>query len=580
MKKYLIIFIMIASVIVFSACTSANSPSETTNNDDNTTTNSETQNNGQLSLISSDTDAITTNQTVDSKTGVTVIDGAKITNTWNLATIDLSSYQDQQVTIDFTCTMKVVSSDSSDTTLLWQVNDSDASYPTVASGTFTSGEWKTITGTLSSYTVGKSKVIYLSSYGLTKENLVITISYLKVTITANWLSATSLKDTYANYFDKFGIAITYDELKTTAVQSGLARHASSITMGNEFKPDFIFNWVTPNTSGSFTGSNGKAIAVPTNTPNWTKPDAILQICKDKGLTMRGHVLVWHSQTPDWFFHKDFNTSEDYVDTDTMNARMEWYIKTVLTHVTEWENTNNSGKHIIYTWDVVNEATSDSATDTKWLRGSNGETSNWYSVYKDDSFIINAFRYANKYAPSDVLLAYNDYNTYIGSSNATGTGGKTNAILKLIDAVQACESDATLPTRLDVMGMQSHVGISYPNVTGTDSYETAVKKFIAKGLYVQVTEIDIANGTTTYNDATLKAKYKEYFTMFLNNRKTTSSKGISGVTIWGINDGSTWLNALTQYNGYTQYPLLFNDDYTCKPAFYGVIEAATEYTSKD
>ena len=111
-----------------------------------------------------------------------------------------------------------------------------------------------------------------------------------------WLNATSLKDTYSSYFDKFGIAVEYDnsygdELISTIIQQGLVHHANSITMGNEFKPDFIFNWATPNTSGSFTGSNGTTISVPTNTPNWTRPDAILKICKDTGLTMRGHVLV-------------------------------------------------------------------------------------------------------------------------------------------------------------------------------------------------------------------------------------------------------------------------------------------------
>jgi endo-1,4-beta-xylanase len=278
--------------------------------------------------------------------------------------------------------------------------------------------------------------------------------------------------------------------------------------------------------------------------------------------MRGHVLVWHSQTPVWFFRKDYKLAGSMVDKQTMNARMEWYIKTVLNHVADWEAKNNDGKHIIYAWDVVNEAASDSAAGSRFLRGSNGEQSNWYAVYKDDSFIVNAFRFANKYAPADVLLSYNDYNTY--------SGNKTTAILKIIDDIQAAEKDATLPTRLNVLGMQSHVSMSYPSVS---SYESAVKIFLAKGLDVQVTELDIANGKDKYDAEKLKAKYKEYFTIFLNNRKGDGKNGITGVTIWGIDDATTWLNALGMYKGYRQYPLLFNADYTCKPAFYGVIEAA-------
>jgi len=395
-----------------------------------------------------------------------------------------------------------------------------------------------------------------------------------------WLNATSLKDTYSSYFDKFGIAVEYDnsygdELISTIIQQGLVHHANSITMGNEFKPDFIFNWATPNTSGSFTGSNGTTISVPTNTPNWTRPDAILKICKDTGLTMRGHVLVWHSQTPSWFFYKDFDTTSTLVDTATMNARLEWYIKTVLTHISDWEKTNNNGEHIIYTWDVVNEAMINNGkySDTKWLRGSDNDNSSmWYNVYgNSDEYIVNAFRYANKYAPSDVLLAYNDYNCF--------WDGKTDCILKLIDDVQSHEdnnsdgfddSDGTsVPSRIDVIGMQSHISTTWPTV---DSYEEAVKKFLAKGLDVQVTELDISTPEEYVADE-LKSVYKSYFKMFINNKKTSSStNGISGVTFWGITDGNSWLNSTSMTAGYTRYPLLFDENYYCKPAFYGVIEA--------
>ena len=338
-------------------------------------------------------------------------------------------------------------------------------------------------------------------------------------------------------------------------------------MGNEFKPDFIFRWSLPRQFKDFKGENGKTVKVPSYTLKGFETCAdILEATKKNNLEMRGHVLVWHSQTPDWFFTENYDYDSELVDKDTMNARMEWYIKTVLEFVANWEKENNNGKHIIKHWDVVNEACADGATDQKWLR----EDSNWFKVYGSEEFIVNAFRYANKYAPKDVSLVYNDYSSYNGSTRSANGGGKTNAILKVVDAIQAAPD-----ARIDAVGMQSHVQMEYPPVSGNvnDSFEAAVKKFIAKGVNVQITELDIANAKKLYSPMKLKAKYKEYFEMFIRNKKTANKKGIEGVTIWGVTDDGTWLNSQSQYKGHTQYPLLFTEDYECKPAFFGIVEAA-------
>ncbi len=463
---------------------------------------------------------------------------------------------------------------------------------------------------------------------------------------SNWLSDStpSLYQTYKDYFDYIGIAVehgtytgNYTELYYSEVQNGLAKHANSITMGNEFKPQFIFQWWNNDptlTSTSFTASNGVTISqVPPL--NFTTVDAILTICKNKGLKMRGHVLLWHSQTDEAFFREGFTSTGDLVDAPTMDARLEWYIKTVLNHVAEWESTNNSGNHIIWAWDVANECTSDSSTltsantdpssDSAWLRTSG---SNWYTIYKAAAdagttnpytgtsytsydYVINAFKFANKYAPSDVELCYNDY--------GGAYGYKHNSQLLLVKKILAHKNDSStlLPTRLDAMGLQSHYSVTL----SASSFENEIKDFIDLGINVQITELDIAT-KDNYSDSTdtvgtqykaydsLAAAYKAYFTMFLNNRKTSSTKGISCVTIWGIYDEATWLNSSSQIywqGDVIQYPLLFKldnqvsskatevknsngetlgtlqlfddgDSFTIKPAFTSVIQAATEYAA--
>ncbi|MBQ6555143.1 MAG: endo-1,4-beta-xylanase, partial [Firmicutes bacterium] len=63
----------------------------------------------------------------------------------------------------------------------------------------------------------------------------------------------------------------------------------------------------------------------------------------------------------------------------------------------------------------------------------------------------------------------------------------SGMLKLLDNVIAAQNDSNLPARIDVMGMQSHIS----KRTKLSDFERAIDDFTAKGLDVQVTELDIA-----------------------------------------------------------------------------------------
>ncbi|MCR4900346.1 MAG: endo-1,4-beta-xylanase, partial [Treponema sp.] len=271
---------------------------------------------------------------------------------------------------------------------------------------------------------------------------------------SNWKDVPALKDAYKDYFDYFGFAVPEAQLKDKTVMDGISWQASCFTCENECKPDFIFNWAKPTSTEDFEGEDGKIYQVPSSLAGFGRLSQILQIAKDNKMLMRGHVLVWHSQTPDWFFKQDYNASKPYVEKAEMTARQEWYIKSVLEFVKNWEEINNDGKHIIITWDVVNEA----CTDGAWTEDPLRTASPWYSIYKDDSFIVNAFRFANRYAPADVKLSYNDYSCYSLS--------KTKAICKVVQDIQSAHD-----ARIDVIGMQSHVSMTYPTLA---DYEKAVQ----------------------------------------------------------------------------------------------------------
>ena len=417
--------------------------------------------------------------------------------------------------------------------------------------------------------------------------------------TADWLddSVPSFCETYKDLIPYTGFAVEYgnfgsnwgtkQELYYNDVQKGLAKHANTITMGNEFKPQFVMAWWgnPPTVSGSFIASNGITIKTPVLN-GLQRIDDILTICKKNGLKMRGHTLAWHSQTEDSFFCKDYDKSKALVSREEMEARLEWYIKTVLEHVTEWEQKNNGGEHIIWAWDVFNEVTPDGSSDL--LR----TNSKWYQVYKNSDFVVQAFQYANKYAPADVKLCYNDY----GGIYGTNLSAKHTSQMKIVDLILSHKDDATLPTRIDAMGLQSHYSVK----VSAGAVESEIKDFINKGLDVHITELDIGTwdnynnandsvGTSGKQFNSLAAAYKAYFQVYIKNRKTDSTHGVENVTVWGLNDENTWLNV--ESNGQMQwlgnckqYPLLFTKSdngwkYYPKPAFNAVIAAATEFSAE-
>ena len=372
----------------------------------------------------------------------------------------------------------------------------------------------------------------------------------------NWKDVPALKDALAPYFDYFGFAIPENQLKDKNIMAGASYQANCFTCENECKPDFIFNWAKPTSTVDFKGEDGHLYKVPESLAGFTRLSQILEIARDNKMKMRGHVLVWHGQTPDWFFKKNYNSNEGYVDKAEMAARQEWYIKSVLEFVKSWEDINNGGKRIIITWDVVNEACTDSAWTDDPLR----TASPWYSIYGDDTFIVNAFRFANRYAPKDVKLAYNDYSCY--------SPQKTKAICRVVQDIQAARD-----ARIDVVGMQSHVSMTYPTVA---DYEKAVQTFLALGVDVQVTEMEIAFGGKLASQEALGKLYAEYFKMFLDNRKLPGKNGISGITLWGTKDEASWIRNNTDSMNKVQSPLLFEKDYECKPAFFSVLETAQNY----
>ncbi|MCI7087011.1 MAG: endo-1,4-beta-xylanase [Lachnobacterium sp.] len=384
-----------------------------------------------------------------------------------------------------------------------------------------------------------------------------------------------------------GTAIMLSEISDDTLMELVEKHFNAVTFGNELKPDALFNYQidgnsVPTKTITF---EGEELQVPVvndakDSLDFSRADAMADKIlewnnahPEQKIRIRGHVLVWHSQTQEWFFHENYDITKKYVNKETMNRRLEWFISSVFDHYFG-EAANGKYDGLFYGWDVVNEAVIGNTYRTDKVSAAeslseirHGNNSSWWHVYGSNEFIINAFKYANKYAPKDVELYYNDF----GETDNT----KCEGIVKLIKDVKSAEG-----TRLDAFGMQAHY-----NVDGFSAaqFKSVAKKYAQAAGKVQLTELDF-KASSTY-DGTAATKESEYTKMAYCHKnlyeaiKALKAEGtnVSGLTVWGVIEPNSWLHSQSNVgggaNGSAQCPLLFDGNYKAKPAYWAYVDAS-------
>ena len=287
-------------------------------------------------------------------------------------------------------------------------------------------------------------------------------------------------------------------------------------------------------------------------------DALVEFGEAHDLFIVGHTLVWHNQTPDWFFRDDRgnpNTPAAQVE------RMRRHIETV------------AGRYAgrVDAWDVVNEVVDNDGSyrPTTWVN----------SVGSGDDLVRHAFRFAAEYAP-DAELYYNDFNAW--------RPAKRDGIARLVRMLQR------EGIRIDGVGIQGHWGLNYPRL---EYVEAAIDSFAALGVKVMITELDVdvlpltregqvigrammdpqfqleefetfldpyPDGLPAEVEQALADRYAELFRLFYRKRDK-----IDRVTLWGVHDGMSWKNGYPVPDR-TNYPLLFDRDHRPKPALGAVL----------
>ena len=382
-----------------------------------------------------------------------------------------------------------------------------------------------------------------------------------------------------------GTAIMSSEIKDDTLMELVEKHFNAVTFGNELKPDALFNYqLDSSIKTKKINFNDSELEVPVvndagDSLDFSRADAMVDKIlewnnahPDQKIRIRGHVLVWHSQTQEWFFHENYDITKPYVNKETMNRRLEWFISSVFDHYFG-EAANGKYDGLFYGWDVVNEAVIGNTYRTDKVSAAeslseirHGNNSSWWHVYESNEFIINAFKYANKYAPANVELYYNDF----GETDNT----KCEGIVKLINDVKSADG-----TRLDAFGMQAHY-----NVDGFSAaqFKSVAKKYAQAAGKVQLTELDF-KASSTY-DGTAATKESEYTKMAYCHKnlyeaiKALKAEGtnVSGLTVWGVIEPNSWLHSQSNLgggaSGSAQCPLLFDGNYKAKPAYWAYVDA--------
>ncbi|WP_025720895.1 endo-1,4-beta-xylanase [Paenibacillus sp. 1-18] len=124
--------------------------------------------------------------------------------------------------------------------------------------------------------------------------------------------------------------------------------------------------------------------------------------------------------------------------------------------------------------------------------------------------------------------------------------------------------------IDGVGHQSHIRLAFPAIS---EIEQSIEKFASLGLDNQITELDMglySNDTDRYETIPESMliqqahRYRALFDMF-----SRQQEHISNVTIWGSDDGNTWLSMFPIAR--LDKPLLFDERLKAKYAYWALVD---------
>jgi endo-1,4-beta-xylanase len=212
------------------------------------------------------------------------------------------------------------------------------------------------------------------------------------------------------------------------------------------------------------------------------------------------------------------------------------------------------------WDVVNEPMADGSgalrNESNTPAPAGATDFFLWTKYLTRDYALKAFQYA-KAADPNALLFINDYNLELNSR-------KLDSLIAYVNYLKSKGAP------IDGIGTQMHMSIATSQAAIHDMF----RKLAATGLKIRVSELDIRVNPTDIADftatpAVLSMQADMYSFVIRSYLQNVPEPQRHGLTIWGVTDADSWIVGEQKK---IDFPLLFNRDYSKKPAFNSALKA--------
>ncbi len=278
-----------------------------------------------------------------------------------------------------------------------------------------------------------------------------------------------------------------------------------------------------------------------NSFSYSGGDNVVAFAQSHNMYVRGHALCWHSQVPTWV------SSDGKTATNDKGWTKQQLLDILKNHIF---NVAGHYRGKVIQWDVVNECLDDNQPDMNSYKLR--DNSVWKYVIGEE-FIDSAFVWARQADP-DAELYLNDYNVGPWQGSPSWEVGKTHALYNLAKRLK----DDGIP--IDGVGLQTHTSVG--NVSLADISRT-FEEFQKIGLKCIITELDMTLGGASEKEQ--GEKYGGLAEIIISHDNAPS------MVVWGTDDAHSWID-----DSQNTKPLLFNPDFSAKPAYLSVREAFKAY----